>query len=105
MPLRLLADQFSGTRANIGALTKDIRREAETSDAAKRLRSIPGIGPITATALAATLPDVTGFRTSRDLSAWLGLTPKPHSGGGGKSSACGWGPRRPRPSRPSSCAR
>ncbi len=35
-----------------------------------------------ATALVATLPDVTGFRTSCDLSAWLGLTPKPHSSGG-----------------------
>ncbi len=46
------------------------------------MRTIPGIGPITATALVATLPDVTGFRSSRDLSAWLGLTPKPHSSGG-----------------------
>lgn len=47
-----------------------------------RLQSIPGSGLITATALAATVPDTTGFRTSRDLSAWLGLTPKPHSSGG-----------------------
>ncbi len=81
-PLRLLADQFFETRKRIDALTKDIRREAEANVAAKRLQTIPGIGPITATALAATLPDVTGFRTSRDLSAWLGLTPKPHSSGG-----------------------
>ena len=42
----------------------------------------PGIGPITASVLVATLPDVSAFRTSRDLSAWLGLTPKPHSSGG-----------------------
>lgn len=82
MPLRLLADQFFETRDRIDALTKDIRREAEASGAAKRLQTIPGIGPITATALAATLPDTTGFRSSRDLSAWLGLTPKPHSSGG-----------------------
>lgn len=82
VPLRLLADQFVETRKRIDALTQDIRREAEASEAAKRLQTIPGIGPITATALAATLPDVTGFRTSRDLSAWLGLTPKPHSSGG-----------------------
>ncbi len=81
-PLRLLADQFFETRKRIDALTRDIRREAEASEAAKRLQTIPGIGPGTATALAATLPDVTGFRTSRDLSAWLGLTPKLHSGGG-----------------------
>jgi transposase len=82
MPLRLLADQFFETREKIGQLTRDIRREAESSDVARRLQTIPGVGPITATALAATLPDVTGFRTSRDLSAWLGLTPKPHSSGG-----------------------
>lgn len=81
-PLRLLADQFFETREKIDQLTRDIRREAEASAPAKRLQTIPGIGPITATALAATLPDVTGFRTSRDLSAWLGLTPKPHSSGG-----------------------
>jgi transposase len=82
MPLRLLAGQFFETRDRIDELTKDIRSEAEASEAAKRLQTIPGIGPITATALAATVPDVTGFRPSRDLSAWLGLTPKPHSSGG-----------------------
>lgn len=81
-PLRLLADQFFQTREKIDALTREIRREAEASPSARRLRTIPGIGPITATALVATLPDVTGFRSSRDLSAWLGLTPKPHSSGG-----------------------
>lgn len=43
---------------------------------------MPGIGPITASVLAATLPDVSAFRSARDLSAWLGLTPKPHSSGG-----------------------
>jgi transposase len=81
-PLRLLADQFFETREKVNQLTRDIRREAETNETANRLQTIPGVGPITATALAATLPDVTGFRTSRDLSAWLGLTPKPHSSGG-----------------------
>lgn len=82
VPLRLLADQFFETCDRINRLTKDIRREAEASDAAKRLQTIPGIGPITATALVASVPNTTGFRTSRDLSAWLGLTPKPHSSGG-----------------------
>ena len=45
-------------------------------------QTMPGIGPITASVLVATLPDVSAFRTSRDLSAWLGLTPKPRSSGG-----------------------
>jgi transposase len=43
---------------------------------------MPRIGPITASVLASTLPDVSAFQSSRDLSAWLGLTPKPHSTGG-----------------------
>ena len=43
---------------------------------------IPGIGPITASALVSALPDIADFQSGRDLSAWLGLTPKPHSSGG-----------------------
>jgi transposase len=49
---------------------------------ARRLQAMPGIGQITASVLAATLPDVSAFRSARDLSAWIGLTPKPHSSGG-----------------------
>ena len=41
-----------------------------------------GIGPITASVLAATVPDVSALRSARDLSAWPGLTPRPHSSGG-----------------------
>lgn len=81
-PIRLLTEQFTQTQSKINELTVRIRREAAANDTAKRLQAIPGIGPITASALAATLPDVTGFKSSRDLSAWLGLTPKPHSTGG-----------------------
>lgn len=55
---------------------------AEQDETALRLQTVPGIGPITATVLAATLPDAVAFRTTRDLSAWLGLTPKSHSNGG-----------------------
>lgn len=49
---------------------------------AKLLSSIPGIGPITSTALAATVPDPTIFRSGREFAAWLGLTPKQNSTGG-----------------------
>jgi transposase len=43
--------------------------EAKTNEAARRLQTIPGIGPITASALVATLPDVSEFRSGRDLFA------------------------------------
>ena len=49
---------------------------------AQRLQTIPGIGPITASALVSALPDISDFKSGRDLSAWLGLTPRPHSTGG-----------------------
>ena len=82
MPLDLLAGQFRDTKGRIDAITARIRDEVETDEVACRLRTMPGIGPITASVLTATLPDVSAFRKARDLSAWLGLTPKPHSSGG-----------------------
>lgn len=43
---------------------------------------MPGIGPITASAIAATVPEASIFRSSRQFAAWLGLTPRPQSSGG-----------------------
>jgi len=80
--LNLLADQLVDTQKKIKALTADIRADARASDAAQRLQTIPGIGPITASALVSALPDISDFKSGRDLSAWIGLTPKPHSTGG-----------------------
>jgi transposase len=82
MPLDLLVSQFTDTKARIDAITADLRRAAQADETAQRLQTMPGIGPITASVLAATLPDVSAFRSARDLSAWLGLTPKAHSSGG-----------------------
>lgn len=82
LPLDLLTGQFRDTKARIDEITACIRTEAESDETARRLQTMPGIGPITASVLAATLPDVSAFRTARDLSAWLGLTPKAHSSGG-----------------------
>jgi transposase len=90
MPLDLLVGQFADTKARIDAITADLRRTAEADETALRLQTMPGIGPITASVLAASCrrhasgvtPDVSAFRSARDLSAWLGLTPKPRSSGG-----------------------
>ncbi|NYS26762.1 IS110 family transposase [Rhodobacteraceae bacterium 2376] len=80
--LRLLADQLVDTQEKIQTLTADIQADARGNEAAQRLQTIPGIGPITASALVAALPDIAEFKSGRDLSAWLGLTPRPHSTGG-----------------------
>ena len=55
---------------------------AATHPECQRLLTIPGIGPITATALIAAVSDVSGFQNGRQFSAWLGLVPKQHSTGG-----------------------
>jgi transposase len=81
-PIRLLAEQFRDTKVKVEDVTAEIRTAAQTDETAKRLQTIPGIGPITSSVLAATVPDVSGFRSARDLAAWIGLTPKPHSSGG-----------------------
>ncbi len=54
-------------------------RSSETS---KRLEAIPGVGPLIASALVASIPDPSIFRSGRDLSAWIGLVPKQNSTGG-----------------------
>jgi transposase len=48
----------------------------------QRLRTIPGIGPLTATALVAAVSDAAHFKNGRQLAAWLGLVPRQHSTGG-----------------------
>jgi transposase len=80
--VKLLGEQFRDTLERIEDVTVEIRKAAENDEAARRLQTVPGIGPITSSALAATLPDVSNFKAARDLAAWLGLTPKPHSSGG-----------------------
>ena len=61
MPLDLLVGQFGDTKARIDSITADLRRAAEADETARRLHTMPGIGPITASVLSATLPDVVGL--------------------------------------------
>jgi transposase len=55
---------------------------ATTHPEAQRLRTIPGIGPLTATALLAAVSEVSVFKKGRQFAAWLGLVPQQHSTGG-----------------------
>ncbi len=64
------------------AITRQIEAIASRLDAARRLMSIPGVGPLGATALLAAVGDGRQFRKARDLAAWLGLVPRQHSTGG-----------------------
>ncbi|MFD2741747.1 IS110 family transposase [Sulfitobacter aestuarii] len=82
LPLRALFDQLAETQARIDRLTDEIEEVHRENDVSRRLVSIPGVGVLTATAIAATTPDVGNFSSARDYAAWLGLTPKQHSTGG-----------------------
>ena len=66
----------------VTAMDKQLHVLANTDETAKRLQAIPGIGPITATALVCAVGDGKGFRRGRDMAAWLGLVPRQHSSGG-----------------------
>ena len=80
--LDLLADQLRDLRDRIDTVTDRIAAAQADDPLARRLATVPGIGVISSSALAATTPDVGAFRTARDYAAWLGLTPRPHSSGG-----------------------
>lgn len=53
-----------------------------SNEASQRLEQIPGVGPLTATAMVATVGDARNFKNGRELAAWLGLVPRQHSTGG-----------------------
>jgi transposase len=74
--------QFIGLNERIAGYSKLIQQHALSSSDARRLMRMPGIGPITASAIVATIGDAQQFRTGRDLAAWLGLTPLNKSSGG-----------------------
>ncbi len=78
----LLLEQIDKLNVKIRDLEKRIRADAGQDEEAKRLMSIPGVGPITAMAIQAFAPPMEGFRRGRNFSAWLGLVPRQHSTGG-----------------------
>ena len=66
----------------IDAIEKQIRTWHTASKASRRLATIPGIGPIIASALTATVTDASAFANGRAFAAWLGLVPRQNSSGG-----------------------
>ncbi|MET0436531.1 MAG: IS110 family transposase [Devosia sp.] len=66
----------------IVSATRQVEALADREDRARRLMTIPGIGPLAATALLAAVGDGRQFRRARELAAWLGLTPREYSTGG-----------------------
>jgi transposase len=80
--LAAMLEMLAELDRRIGMLDREIARRAREDETARRLMTIPGIGPITATALAALAPPPESFAKGRDFAAWLGLVPRQHSSGG-----------------------
>ena len=77
-----LGAQLRMLRAQILQFDRMIMAWHRSSEASRRLDNIPGIGPVLATALVASVADPKMFRSGRDFSAWIGLVPKQNSSGG-----------------------
>jgi transposase len=82
---RLLSDLFADLHhleVRIAEVTREIEAAAARDDRSRRLMTVPGIGPIVATAIVAAAGDGQQFRRARDMAAWLGLVPREWSTGG-----------------------
>lgn len=80
--LKGLASQLLSLEREINAAERRIHAWHRGSEVSKRLETIPGIGPITATALAASVSDASIFKSGRGMAAWIGLVPREISSGG-----------------------
>ncbi|EYS84673.1 transposase [Cupriavidus sp. SK-4] len=77
-----LIDHLKELDRQVEELETQIKAWHRANDASRRLAEIPGIGPITASALVASIGDGKCFSNARQLAAWLGLVPRQHSSGG-----------------------
>lgn len=80
--LHSIVDQLRDLARQIEKLQTRLQAWHRKDETSRRLAPIPGIGPITASAIVAAVPDASIFRSGRQFAAWLGLTPKSHSSGG-----------------------
>jgi transposase len=82
---RLLSDlwqEWKQLQADIEAISEEMEQISVSDAACQRLREIPGVGPLVATATVAAIGNGAAFRRGREFAAWLGLVPKQHSTGG-----------------------
>ncbi len=80
--LQMLVETLRGLDEQIARLDREVSERAKEDETARRLMTIPGVGPVTAVALAALAPPAETFKRGRDFAAWVGLTPLQHSTGG-----------------------
>ena len=77
-----LFEQLDDLTGRIDALERRILVWHRANEVSRRLATVPGIGPLNATLIAATVPDASQFGSGREFAAWIGLVPREHSSGG-----------------------
>lgn len=77
-----LVVQLRAVEQAIATLASELIAWHQSNKASQRLATVPGIGILTATAIAATVPDASAFKSGREFAAWIGLTPRQRSSGG-----------------------
>jgi transposase len=80
--LEMLVAQLAIVKEQILENDRRIMASARSTEQGRRLMEIPGVGPLLASAIAASVPDPAIFRSGRDLAAWIGLVPRQNSSGG-----------------------
>lgn len=86
--IQRLVDHLKELDRQVGELGAEIQRWHRENTVSQKLAKIPGIGPMSASALAASVGDARNFKNGRQLAAWLGIVPRQHSTGG-KSTLLG----------------
>jgi transposase len=77
-----LVEEFAALEAQLAYYQEKLEALAATHPECQRLMTIPGIGPLSATALVAAVSDASAFKNGRQFAAWLGLVPRQYSTGG-----------------------
>jgi transposase len=80
--LKVIVNQIENIQTAIAGLEMQLVAWHKNNPVSQRLATIPGIGPVIATAIAATVADPNTFRSGREFAAWLGLVPRQNSTGG-----------------------
>jgi transposase len=80
--LATLVCQFDLVNDQVLENDRRVRASARSTELGGRLMEVPGVGPVLASAIVATVPDPAAFKSGRDLAAWIGLVPRQNSSGG-----------------------
>jgi len=80
--IAMMWSEWKELELQLEELNAEVERIASSDAACQRLRQIPGIGPLVATAIVASIGNGSAFRKGREFAAWMGLVPRQHSTGG-----------------------